>query len=160
MRTLLALAGGLMIGLPLAAALAQHVPSNARPHPAGGAHANALAAAAGAIRIEACTLATRALVEDLERSDPGAAMANFDAQLRGAMDAQQLGEAWASIGARLGRLVARKPTQNVLYEGMVVITQPLQFEKGDLGLELACNQAGRFAALHFRPLTPARPSVE
>lgn len=160
MRTLPAIAACLLIGLPLPAALAQHVPGNARPHPAASAHANAMAAAAGAIRIEACTRAARALVDDLERADPKAAMANFDAHVRAVMNAQQLGEAWRSIGTRFGKLVARQPTQNVLYEGMVVITQPLQFEHGSLGLELACNQAGHFAALRFHPLAPATTTVE
>lgn len=142
------------------AVAAQHVPSNARPHPAAGAHANATSGAVGAARIEACTIATRRLLEKLEQGDTDAAIANFDAQMRKAMSATQLADAWQSIGSHLGKLVARKPAQNLLYRGMVIVTQPLQFEKGDLGLEMACNEGGQFAGMHFRTLAPAPAAVE
>lgn len=147
-------------GALAATAVAQHVPSNARPHPAASAHANATSGTMGAARIEACTVATRRLLEQLERGDAGAATANFDAQMRGAMSPKQLADAWQSIGAHLGKLVGQKPAQNMLYHGMVIVTQPLQFEKGDLGLEMACNEGGRFAGMHFRALAPASAAVE
>lgn len=135
-----------------ALAAAQHVPSLARPHPAASAHANALAGATSAVRIEACTLATRRMLEHLERGDPEGAMANFDAQLRGALTAAQLGALWRSIGAKLGAVTRRKPVQNMLYDDRVVVTEPLEFERGTLAVELACNADGQFASLRLRPL--------
>lgn len=138
-----------------ATGIAQQVSGNVRPHPAASAHANALSGATNAARIEACSVATRRLVDNLEKGDARGAMANFDARLQGAMSARQLGEIWQSVNARLGTLVERRPVQNMLYRGMVIITQPLWFERGGLGLEVACNQEGQFAGLHLRPLGPA-----
>lgn len=93
MHPLLAIAAALATGLAWSASGAQHVPG-ARPHPAASAHANALSGATHAVRIEACTLATQRLVDDLESGEFQRAMRNFDAPMRDATSAQQLGALW------------------------------------------------------------------
>lgn len=148
--TLLILAGSTL-------ATAQHPAANARPHPAPGAHANAVAGHADAARIEACTNTANALVDNLERGDAKAASANFDATMQANLDADKLDAVWKQVGGQVGKLQGHGTPQNMMYEGYAVVTLPLQFEKGGVNAQVACDADGKVAGFYLRPA--AAPST-
>lgn len=142
--TLLILAGSTF-------AAAQHPAASARPHPAPGAHANAVAGQADAARIEACTNAANALVDNLEKGDAKAATADFDATMQANLGADKLDAVWKQVGEQAGKLQGHGTPQNMMYEGYAVITLPLQFEKGGLNAQVACDADGKVAGFFLRP---------
>src|SRR5690606_31013178 len=72
----------------------QHPADQARTHPGSSAHANAVAGAAAARRIEACGNAASAMIRNLETGDAEAATADFDATMHANLDAGRLGTVW------------------------------------------------------------------
>ena len=138
------------------AAEQQHPAATAQDHPAASAHANAMAGAAGAVRIEACTATTNTLIDRLEKSDFTAATSNFDANMKANLDANKLGQFWKQVANHVGTLRGRGAPQNMMYKGHAVITLPLHFEKGDASAQVACDADGQVAGFFLRPTsTPA-----
>ncbi|HET7562932.1 MAG TPA: DUF3887 domain-containing protein [Rhodanobacteraceae bacterium] len=148
----------LAIALPAFAA-AQPPAATARIHPASSAHANAVAGQADATRIEACDEAAHALLDHLAKSEYKAATGNFNAQMAAALNAEKLGEVWQSIATRYGKVESRGTTQNMLYAGLVVVTVPLRFASGTLGVRLACDADGKFSGFHLVPVPYAAPAA-
>ncbi|HET7930283.1 MAG TPA: DUF3887 domain-containing protein [Rhodanobacteraceae bacterium] len=141
---------------PLAAA--QSPIASGQAHPSATAHATALAGQAAATRIEACVEATDAFIDNLQKSDFKTAASNFDARMAAALDSAKLGEVWQSMTARYGKLESRGTAQNVIYQGLAVVTVPLRFQNGTLGARLACGADGRFSGFHIVP-PPAAASA-
>lgn len=142
-----------------APATAQHPAASTATHPASTAHATAVDAHTDAARIEACTQATGAFIDSLDKGDFQAATGNFDEQMKAALGADKLGALWQSIGAKYGKLASRGTPQNMMVQGLAVVTLPLRFEKGDLGARLACGEDGKFAGFHLVPVPPAEPAA-
>jgi hypothetical protein len=134
----------------------QHPADTARDHPAASAYANATAGQANAARIEACTAATNALIDHLEKGDFKTATSNFDATMKANLDAGKLGQFWKQVASQVGTLQSRGAPQNMMYEGHAVITLPLHFEKGGANAQVACDADGKVAGFFLRPAsTPA-----
>lgn len=149
------LAAFVMPAMSLAAGQ-QHPADTAQDHPAASAHANAMAGAAGAARIETCTATTNTLIDHLEKGDFMAATSNFDANMKANLDANKLGQFWKQVASHVGTLQGRGTPQNMMYEGHAVITLPLHFEKGDASAQVACDADGKVAGFFLRPAsTPA-----
>jgi len=149
------LAAFIMPAMSLAAGQ-QHPADTAQDHPAASAHANAMAGAAGAARIETCTATTNTLIDHLEKGDFMAATSNFDANMKANLDANKLGQFWKQVASHVGTLQGRGTPQNMMYEGHAVITLPLHFEKGDASAQVACDADGKVAGFFLRPAsTPA-----
>lgn len=138
-------------------AAGQHPSASARPHPSSGAHANAVAGQTNAARIEACGHLSDALLGALDKGDYKAATSDFDARMLAGLDPGKLAKAWASVGTQLGKLETRGTPQTVMYEGIPVITTPLQFEKGNLAAQVACDNDGKVAGFYLRPVASASP---
>jgi hypothetical protein len=136
-------------------AVGQTPPAEASAHPASRAHDNAMAAQADAARIEACSHIARGFLDDLEKDDFIAAVANFNDQMEAAVSADKLGQTWKSLAARFGRLESRGNAQTVMYRDMPVVTTPLHFAKGDLVSQLACDNGGKITGFYVRPLPGA-----
>ncbi len=128
-------------------------------HPSTSAHANAAAAQSNATHIEACTEATEAFLEHLTLGDYKAATGNFNAQMLAALAPAKLGNAWQAIAIQYGKLESRGTAQNVMYQGLAVVTVPLRFEKGTLGARLACGADGKFSGFHIVSVPPAAPAA-
>lgn len=142
---------------PLAAA--QPPSATERAHPSSAAHANAVAGQSDAARIEACTEATEAFLDQLDHGDYKAATGNFNSQMRAALAPAKLGEVWQSIAVQYGKMESRGTTQNVMYQGLAVVTVPLRHAKGTLGARLACDADGKFSGFHIVPVPPAAPAA-
>lgn len=127
-------------------------------HPAASAHATAVAGQAAATRIEACAQAADTFINQLDKGDYQGAGANFDAKMQAALDPAKLGQAWQSVVQQYGKLRSRGTPQNLIYGGMAVITTPLRFDHGRLAVQLACDDAGRFAGFHVLPV-PSAPAA-
>jgi len=155
-RTLIAM--GLLATPAFASAAGQHPASSARAHPGSSSHANATAGAAGAQRIEACTNATDILVNSLEKGDAKAATSGFDATMQEKLGANKLGELWKQVEGKLGKLQKIGAPQNVMYQGYVVVIQPLHFETGDLNAQVACDADGKIAGFFLRPGASSAPA--
>ncbi len=128
-------------------------PPSSTSHPSSSAHANAVAGEANATRIEACVVAAGAMIADLDKDDFMAATADFDPTMRAGLGADKLGLVWQQVGHQLGKLHGLGEAQNVMYQGRVVVTQPLHFEKGDLNAQVACDADGKIAGFFLRPAT-------
>ena len=124
-------------------------------HPASRAHANAVAAQADALRIEACGRIARGFIDDLAKGDFKTAVANFNGQMKAAVSADKLDETWKSLGDRFGQLESHGRPQTVMYQDMPVVTTPLHFTKGDFVSQLACDNEGKIAGFYIRPLPAA-----
>jgi hypothetical protein len=139
------------IALLPAIALGSSQPRSSASHPSTSAHANALAGEADATRIEACIGAAGTMIDDLDKGNYKAATSDFDATMQTGLGAAKLGSVWQQVGRQLGKLQARGEPQNVMYQGRVVITQPLHFEKGDVNAQVACDADGKIAGFFLRP---------
>lgn len=138
-----------------APAFAAGQPPAPSANPASSAHANALAGQASAARIEACTVATNALIDNLEKGNDKAATADFDVTMLANLGADKLAEVWQQVGGQFGKLRGRGMPQNVLVQNRVVITLPLRFEKGGLNAQVACDADGKIAGFFLRPAAAA-----
>lgn len=141
-----------------APAAAQHPAASGAPHPAPAAHATAADAHTDAARIEACTQATGAFIDALDKGDFPSATGNFDAQMKAALGPDKLGALWQAIATKYGKLASRGTPQNMMYQGLAVVTLPLHFETGDLGARLACGEDGKFAGFHIVPVPDSEPA--
>ena len=150
-RTLIAIALS-VLAMP-AIAMAQHPSSNEQPHPAISAHANAQSAQADTARIIACGSVTSSLVANLDKGDFKAATTDFDTTMLANLGADKLAKVWQSIGAQAGKLVGHGAPQNAMYQGFVVITLPLRFERANLDAQVACDAKGKVAGFHLLPVT-------
>ena len=152
-RTLIAAA--LIAALPvLAFAAGQSPAATEKPHPSSGAHANAMAGQADAMRIEACGNLSRTLLDAFDKGDFKAAIANFDGQMLAVVDAQKLGEVQKSIAGQFGKLESRGTPQSVMYQGMAVVSTPMHYEKGNLAAIVACGKDGKIAGFRLNPVAP------
>jgi hypothetical protein len=129
----------------------QHPADQARTHPGSSAHANAVAGAAAARRIEACGNAASAMIRNLETGDAEAATADFDATMHANLDAGRLGTVWKQVGGQMGRLQGQGAPQNAMFQDYVVITLPLHFENGDVNAQVSCDSDGKVAGFYLRP---------
>ncbi len=143
----------------LALAAPQHPAANARPHPAISAHDTAIDAQASAMRIESCTEVSSAFIDQLVKGDYKAATGNFDDKLREALGPEKLGEVWQAVDTHYGKLESRGNPQNMMYQGLAVITVPLRFSNGTLSARLACAADGKFAGFHLVPVPSAAPAT-
>ncbi|TAM92947.1 MAG: DUF3887 domain-containing protein [Rhodanobacteraceae bacterium] len=143
----------ILLAAPVPAfAAGQHPSATARPHPSFSAHANAMAGQADAARIEACGHLSDAMLGALDKGEYKAATSDFDARMQAGLDPGKLAKVWASVGTQLGKLETRGTPQTVMYEGIPVITTPLQFEKGNLAAQVACDNDGKVAGFYLRPV--------
>lgn len=151
-RTLVAAA--LIAGLPaLAFGMGQSPAAGEKPHPSNSAHANAVAGQANAARIEACTIAANTLIDNLEKGDPEAASADFDATMKTKLGTDKLAEVWRRIGLQMGTLQSRGAPQNAIYQDHTFITIPLHFKNRDLIAQVVCDVDGKVAGFFLRPST-------
>ena len=134
----------------IALAASQHPADSARAHPASSAHSNAMAGAAGAARIEACSNAAAIMLDTLEKGDAKGATSNFDATMKANLDADKLTAVWEHVESQMGKLQTLGMPQNMLYRGRVIITRSLHFEKGDLDAQVACDGDGKIAGFFLR----------
>lgn len=135
----------------LALATSQPPAASARSQSAASTHASAMAGAAGASHIEACTAATGTLIDNLAKGDDKAATSDFDATMQSELGADKLHAAWQQVMAKMGALQRRGAPQNVIYQGHVIITLPLQFAKGAINAQVACDADGKIAGFFMRP---------
>lgn len=141
--------------LPAAAFAAGQNPISApQAHPAASAHANAVVGEADAANIEACTSATKTLIDKLEAGEYKTATADFDAAMLANLDAGKLGEVWQDLGKQIGKLASRGTPQNVMVQGHTIVTLPLHFAKADLNAQVACDADGKIAGFFLRPAQP------
>lgn len=148
------------LAAPALAAPAAAIPPPATSvHPAVSAHATAVAGQSDATRIEACSEASTTFIDNLDKGDYAGATSNFDANMHVALDADKLGQAWHSVGEQFGKLQDRGTPQNVIYQGMAVVTTPLHFEKGELAVQVACDESGKFAGFHVLPVSAPAAST-
>lgn len=146
----------LIAALPMFASGAGQPPAaTEKPHPSSNAHANAVAGQAGATRIEACTTAANALIDNLDKGDYKAATTDFDATMQANLGTSKLGEVWKNIGTQAGKLEDRGVAQNAIYQGHSIITLPLHFQKMDLNAQVACDADGKIAGFFLRPASSA-----
>lgn len=143
-----------------ALAAGQHPADSAREHPASSAHANAMAGAAAAERIEACSNAVDSMIRTLEIGDVQGATSDFDAAMKTSLPPDKLGGFWKQVEGQMGKLQTLGPAQNMMYQGHVVIVQPVHFEKGDATAQVACDADGRIAGFFLRPVAPAPASSD
>lgn len=149
----LALLCAILLSAP-ACAGAQSIAASASPHPAASAHANAVAGQADAARIEACTHVAGALIDNLEKGNYKEAVAGFDATMQANLGADKLGEVWQGLGKQVGKLTGRGAPQNVMYQGLAIVTLPLRFEKSAINAQVACDADGKVAGFYLRPAEP------
>lgn len=147
------------LAAPAMAASAAAPPAGA-PHPSASAHATSVAGQSEATRIEACSEAASTFIDRLDKGDYSGATSNFDDTMHSALDADKLGQAWQSVGQQFGKLQQRGAPQNVIYQGMAVVTTPLHFEKGDLAVQVACDANGKFAGFHVLPVSSSAASAQ
>lgn len=149
------IAAALIAGLPaLAFGAGQSPAAGEKPHPSSSAHANAVAGQAGAMRLEACGNLSSALLDAFDRGDFKTATADFDSQMLAVVDAQKLGEVQKSIAGQFGKLESRGTPQSVMYQGMAVVSTPMQYEKGALAAVVACDGDGKVAGFRLHPVAP------
>jgi hypothetical protein len=153
------LAAALIAVLPVSALAAGQSPAaTEKPHPSSSAHANAVAGQADATRMEACGNLSGALLDAFDKGDFKAATTHFDSRMLAVVDAQKLAEVQKSIGAQFGKLESRGTPQSVMYQGMAVISTPMQYAKGDLAAVVACDKDGKVAGFRLNPVTPPASS--
>ncbi|TAN06360.1 MAG: DUF3887 domain-containing protein [Rhodanobacteraceae bacterium] len=124
------------------------------PHPASSVQAAAVAGQVNAARMEACTHRSDALLDALGKANYSAATAHFDRDMKTRLDAAKLRTAWLGVGAQVGALKARGTPRSFLYQGFSVVATPLQFARGQLTAQVACNGAGQVAGFYIRPRNP------
>lgn len=132
-----------------------HSAMTSKPHPAAGAHANAVAGQTDAARIEACGQMSKRFLDNLEKGDFKTAVSNFDDKMKAGLSAAKLGEVWQSLGTQFGKLESRGDPQTVMYQDTPIASTPLHFAKSDLVSQLACGENGKIAGFYIRPLPPA-----
>ena len=143
----------LIAALPVLA-FGQSPAATEKPHPSSSAHANAVAGQADAARMEACANLSGSLLDAFDKGDFKTATSNFDSQMLAAVDAQKLGEVQKSISGQFGKLESRGTPQNVMYQGMAVISTPMHYEKGNLAAVVACDKDGKVAGFRIHPVAP------
>lgn len=140
--------------LPLCALAGGQLPADSlATHPATSAQAVAAAGQADAMRIESCVASTNALIDNLQKGDYQAATGAFDATMQTRLDAEKLGKLWQQVKSQTGTLQSRGQARNALYEGDVVITLPLHFQKASLDAQVACDKDNRIGGFFLRPAT-------
>lgn len=150
------IAATLIAALPaLAFATGQAPAATEKPHPSSSAHANAVAGQADAARMEACGNLSGALLDAFDKGDFRAATAHFDGQMLALVDAKKLGEVQQSILGQFGKFESRGTPQTVMYQGMVVVSTPMHYAKGNLAAVVACGRDGKIAGFRLTPAAPA-----
>lgn len=139
--------------------LANGPADTARPHPAVGAHATAVAGQAAAARIEACARVASTLVDSLAKGDFKAATADFDATMTSGLGADKLAAVWQQVDQQFGKLEGRGTLQNAMYQGDVVVVLPLRFAKGNVSAQVACDADGKIAGFFLRPAATTTPAA-
>ncbi|WP_369939711.1 alpha/beta fold hydrolase [Xanthomonas medicagonis] len=95
-----------------------------------------------------------ALLDRLQAGDLAAVEAEFTPAMAKAVPPEKLAEAWRTLSAQLGALQQRGPASERQQQGLTVIEQRLQFERGALLAHVSIDADGKIAGLLFTPAAP------
>ncbi|WP_369933719.1 alpha/beta fold hydrolase [Xanthomonas tesorieronis] len=95
-----------------------------------------------------------ALLDRLQAGDLTAVEARFTPAIAQAVPPEKLAEAWRRLSAQLGALQQRGPASERQQQGLTVIEQRLQFERGALLAHVSIDADGKIAGLLFTPAAP------
>ncbi|MDQ1094151.1 dienelactone hydrolase [Xanthomonas sacchari] len=95
-----------------------------------------------------------ALLDRLQAGDLAAVEAEFTPAMAKALPPETLAAAWRTLSAQLGPLQQRGPVSERQQQGLRVIEQRLQFERGALLAHVSIDADGKIAGLLFTPAPP------
>lgn len=114
--------------------------------------------AAGAAAVDAaCSTVSEAMLDDLGKGDYAAASKAFNADMKKALPAAKLQEAWESLLTNFGPPKLRGEPQGKRDKGLVAIYTPLKFERGNLVSQVACDVDGKVAGFYVVPEVTTKP---
>ncbi|KLD74684.1 alpha/beta fold hydrolase [Xanthomonas hyacinthi] len=100
------------------------------------------------------------LLDRLQAGDLAAVEAEFTPAMAQAVPAEKLAEAWHRVSAQMGALQQRGTASERQQQGLSLIEQRLQFERGAMLLHVSVNAEGRIAGLLLTPAAPPPPAAD
>ena len=97
------------------------------------------------------------LLDRLQAGDIAAAERDFTPAMAQAVPAEKLAEVWGSISAQMGALQQRGTATERRQQGLSLIEQRLQFERGALLAHVSVDADGKIAGLLLTPAAPPAP---
>ncbi|UKE70428.1 alpha/beta fold hydrolase [Xanthomonas cerealis pv. cerealis] len=97
------------------------------------------------------------LLDRLQAGDIAAAERDFTPAMAQAVPAEKLAEAWHMVSAQMGALQQRGTVSERQQQGLSLIEQRLQFERGAMLLHVSVNADGKIAGLLLTPAAPPAP---
>jgi dienelactone hydrolase len=112
--------------------------------------------------LQTCRVRSEEILGALQKGDYAAVMEHFDANMRAALNADELAHLWRdALPAQVG-VFKRAANTSVSTKGVMHIAQtPLEFVGAWLNLRVACNADGSVGGLFFQPGTaPVAPAED
>jgi hypothetical protein len=121
-----------------------------------GALAVAAMLCAGMVTLASCakpsaTQLAEGMVDSMAKGDFAAATKDFDANMKAAMSAEQLGQAWSKVTAFAGAFKSRTGSREAQEAGFQTVHVTCQFEKTNLDTKVVFAKDGTITGLWFVP---------
>jgi len=104
-----------------------------------------------------CTQTAQTIVAALDKGDYAGASNTFDPALRQKLSADQLKQGYQSLTQKFGKRSSMGQSRSVQLSDATVTLIPMQYQKGMLGVQVACSKQGKALGLQIGPM-PANKS--
>jgi dienelactone hydrolase len=95
------------------------------------------------------------LVDSMARGDFASATKDFDATMKAALSAEQLGQSWAQVTAQIGAFKSRTGSREAQEAGFQTVHVTCQFEKGSWDIKVTFDKDGKIGGLYGSPAQSA-----
>lgn len=106
-----------------------------------------------------CEERSGALLDEMIAGHDDRAVDDFDASLARKMSPGTLGHVWHMLTRQAGSYHTRGIAKTSSLDGYTVVTTPMSFSRMTLDAQVACNDKGKIASLHFLPASTGSAPV-
>jgi hypothetical protein len=106
-----------------------------------------------------CTATAKQVIGALDKGDYASATKTFDPQLRKQLPDDKLKQGWQSLAQKYGKRSSMGQSQSQQVKDVTVIVLPMQYEKAELGAQVACSKQGTVLALQVGEMPAASPGM-
>lgn len=105
---------------------------------------------ASADQVSQCNKIASSVMSSLKSSDFDGATSTFDEQLKPMLPASKLKEGWKSLTDKYGQPKSiGNANEGQQVQDYTVVLLPMQFEKAEMGAQVACSAKGKVASLRI-----------
>ncbi|WEN14426.1 DUF3887 domain-containing protein [Rhodanobacter sp. AS-Z3] len=99
-----------------------------------------------------CEATSSKMLAQLDKGDYSGATADFNEQMKSALDADRLNKIWTAIAQQFGARGAHDPARVSEVKGHTVVITPLHYGTHRVDARVVCDPDGKVAGFFIKPL--------